>query len=369
MAVLGVKKRKEQEMTFVESISYGRDNKEEDLHRLVSFNPKLVILEQEDGKRLPTATVGDHLRLASGEADLLLMDIVGNLSLVELKRDKTPRDVIAQILDYGSDLHQMTVDDLEQLVRKHGKYDGLVDVIARLQEENPEYEDVDVNDVKERIGECLQGKRLQLLVVSYDVNEGIRKVADFLRNTYGVKIYCVEFDYFEGDDYEYFVPETIGIEEVKRIESKELSATQKAYKAFYGELLDRLREEKPEITQQHSLPQSWIGLPIGHSYIHLEWAFHGRPRNSFEVGLHFEKPSKEENKKLLDHFVTIRDELERELQGLQLEFQFPWGKRWARIYALKQEGEMTADLKGWAVQTALRFYSAFKPRLDELLRS
>lgn len=369
MAILGVKKRNEREMTFVESVSYGRDNKEEQLHRLVSANPKLVTLEQEDGKMLPTAIIGDHLRVPSGELDLLLMDIVGNLTLVELKRDKTPRDVIAQILDYASDLHQMTVDELEQLVKKHAKYDSLADVIAKLQEENPEYEDVDMNDVKERIGECLQGKRLQLLVVSYDVNEGIRKVADFLRNTYGMKIYCVEFDYFEGDDYEYFVPETIGIEEVKRIESKELSVTQKAYKAFYGELLDRLREKKPGITQRHSPPQHWCALTIGHGSIHFEWAFHGRPRSWFEVGLHFEKPSIKENEELFNHFVDIKDELEEELDGLELKFECPWGKRCARIYALKQEGEMTEDLKDWTVETTLKFYDVFKPRLDKILKS
>jgi hypothetical protein len=54
---------------------------------------------------------------------------------------------------------------------------------------------------------------------------------------------------------------------------------------------------------------------------------------------------------------------------LDLKFEYPWGKRCARIYALKQEGEMTEDLKDWAVETALKFYDVFKPRLDKLLKS
>lgn len=369
MGILGFRKKSEQELTFLESTRYARDNKEEDLHRLVSSNPKLVALEQEDSQRFPTATIGDHLRLPSGELDLLLMDIVGNLTVVELKRDKTPRDVLAQILDYASDLYQMTIDDLEQLMSKHSKYDSFKDVIEKLQESNPEYEDIDIAEVKKSVGECLEGKRLQLLVLSYEVNEGIRKVADFLRNSYGMKIYCVEFDYFEGNDSEYFIPEVIGIEEVKRIETGELSVRQKSYKAFWGELISRLREKEPGITQRSAPTGNSVDLHIGYGGVHFEWAFHGQPRSWFEVGLHFEKSTMQENKKLFDHFISVKPKIENELGGLELESEFPWMARCARIYASKQEGQMTEELKDWALDIMLKFYSVFKPRLDEFLRT
>lgn len=369
MGILGFRKKNEQKLTFLESTRYARDNKEEDLHRLVSSNPKLVALEQEEGQQLPTATIGDHMRLPSGELDLLLMDIVGNLTVVELKRDRTPRDVIAQILDYASDLNQMTIDDLEQLVSKYSKYDSIKDVVEKLQERNPEYEDVDITEVKKRVTECLFGKRLQLLVSSYEVNEAIRKVANYLRNSYGMKIYCVEFDYFEGNNSEYFIPEIIGTEEVKRIEKTELTATQKSYKAFWGELLDRLREKLPGITHRSAPPTHFISLLIGYTGIHLEWAFHGQPRSWFEVGLHFEKGNVQENKKLFDHFVSVKNEIENELGGVELEAEFPWMTKCGRIYAQKPEGQMTEDLKDWALDTMERFHSVFKPRLDEFLKS
>ena len=37
-----------------------------------------------------------------GYIDLLCIDAEGDLVVVELKRDRTPREVIAQVLDYGS---------------------------------------------------------------------------------------------------------------------------------------------------------------------------------------------------------------------------------------------------------------------------
>lgn len=159
---------------------------------------------------------------------------------------------------------------------------------------------------------------------------------------------------------------------VSRVEippEQETLTTREKYKAFYSELLDRIKEKHPEIKRQKALPQSWLTLPIGHAYIHLEWAFHGRPRSWFEVGLHFEKSSLEKNRQLYDHFLDIKKELKRELGDLELTFQCPWGARWARIYALKQGGEMTDELKDWAVETALKFYDVFKPRLDKFIRS
>lgn len=159
---------------------------------------------------------------------------------------------------------------------------------------------------------------------------------------------------------------------VSRVEippEQETYTTQEKYKAFYSELLDRIKEKHPEIKRKKALPQNWLTLPIGHAYIYLEWAFHGRPRSWFEVGLHFKKSSLEKNRQLHDHFLDIKKELKRKLGGLELTFQCPWGARWARIYASKQGGEMTNELKDWAIETTLKFYDVFKPRLDKFIRS
>jgi RecB family endonuclease NucS len=52
------------------------------------------------GERL--LVIGRQVHTPHGKfIDLLAMDGEGNLHVLELKRDKTPRDVVAQVLDYA----------------------------------------------------------------------------------------------------------------------------------------------------------------------------------------------------------------------------------------------------------------------------
>jgi hypothetical protein len=376
MGILGIKKKGTgDKMTFVESISYGKDKTEEYLHRLVAENPQLITVEDSEGRRISMATIGSHLRFPDGEIDLLLMDIEGNLTLVELKRDKTPRDVIAQILDYASILYQNGVESIDGNIKAQSNFtNGLQDVIEKFKEENPDYsEELEIDAIRKKMENSVNGRDLQLLIVSYEVGEPIRRVTEYLREVYGVKIYCVEFDYFADRENEYFVPEIIGAEDVRKIKrregEKELTPTQIEYQNFYGELLANLRERLPGITQQKAPPQNLLKVPVGHSGVHLEWAFHGvGRRDSFEVGLHFERQSQDENKQLFDFFKKQEDVFKEELAE-DIQYQFPWGKRWARLYVVKNEGEMTEELKEWAVATMVKFYNVLKPKLDEYFHS
>jgi len=379
MGILGIKKKGTgDKMTLVESSSYGKDKTEENLHQLVAENPQLITVEDSEGRKIPMATIGSHLRFPEGEIDLLLMDIEGNLTLVELKRDKTPRDVIAQILDYASIFYQSGVGGIEESIKAQSTFtNGLQDVIEKFKEENLDYsEELEIEAIRKKMENSVNGRDLQLLIVSYEVEEPIRRVTEYLREVYGVKIYCVEFDYFPDKENEYFVPEIIGAEDVRKIkrrERKELTKTQIEYQNFYGELLANLRERLPGITQQKPLPQNWLTVPAGHKDVHLEWSFHGvgiGRRNSFEVGLHFERQSQDENKQLFDFFKKQEDALKKELElDEDLQFQFPWGKRSARLYVIKNEGVMTKELKEWAVATMVKFYNVLKPKLDEYFRS
>jgi hypothetical protein len=314
-------------------------------------------------------TIGSHLSLPNGEElDLLFIDKNGTLTIAELKRDKTPRDVVAQILDYASSLYLMSVDELERIIKQKSEFSGGFQDIARKIIENFPEADVDAEDILAQIERSIKGKEMQLLVVSYRIDDDIRRVTDFLREVYEMKIYCVEFDYFADEYREYFVPEIIGAEEVSRIGIKNRSPTQIEYQRFYSELLDSLKSKIPTTTRRKALPQSYLGLPIGYSGIHLEWAFHGKPRGSFEVGLHFERTNKDENIKLLNLFKDQESQLKNEL-GEDITFDSNFGKCWTRIYTLRQGGDISDELKKWAIETMVKYYETMKPILDKHYRS
>ncbi len=57
-----------------------------------------------------------------GRIDLLGIDRHGSCVIIELKRGRTPREVVAQILDYGSWVADLEYNDLEQIAQSyHGK--------------------------------------------------------------------------------------------------------------------------------------------------------------------------------------------------------------------------------------------------------
>src|SRR5687767_14037281 len=50
--------------------------------------------------------------------DLLAIDVEGNLTALELKKDKTYRDIVAQVLDYGSWIRTLRADDIARIFQE-----------------------------------------------------------------------------------------------------------------------------------------------------------------------------------------------------------------------------------------------------------
>lgn len=67
------------------------------------LDPTLMII----GRQVPTA-FGKFI-------DLLAIDGEGNLTVIELKKDKTPREVVAQVLDYASWIQTLSYEEITAL--------------------------------------------------------------------------------------------------------------------------------------------------------------------------------------------------------------------------------------------------------------
>src|SRR6266568_4987211 len=80
------------------------------LERWLEQNPDGIL---EDGKLL---MIGRQTTTnLDSRIDLLALDRDGNVVVVELKRDQTPRDTLAQALEYASFAEQLDTKRLEEI--------------------------------------------------------------------------------------------------------------------------------------------------------------------------------------------------------------------------------------------------------------
>jgi hypothetical protein len=62
--------------------------------------------------------VGRQVTTANrGRIDLLAIDSEANLVVLELKRDKTPREIVAQALDYASWVNDLSYEQIETIAK------------------------------------------------------------------------------------------------------------------------------------------------------------------------------------------------------------------------------------------------------------
>ena len=107
--------------------------------------------------------------------------------MIELKRDRTPRDVVAQALEYAAFAARLDVDALEGILRVY-EHDESLSLADRHREHfgGEEYEAVAFN------------KDQHIVVVGQRVTPEIRQTASFLGSK-GIHVTCVEFTFFQAE--------------------------------------------------------------------------------------------------------------------------------------------------------------------------
>ena len=143
------------------------------------LDPSLMVV----GRQVPTS-FGKFI-------DLLAIDAQGDLTVVELKRDRTPREVVAQVLDYASWVQDLTYEHVttfyaEQYPGQHFEQAfadrfGAVDPPESLNEDH------------------------RLVVVASELDNSTERIIAYLSANYGVPVNAVFFRHFKEGDNEYLV--------------------------------------------------------------------------------------------------------------------------------------------------------------------
>jgi hypothetical protein len=138
--------------------------------------------------------------------DMLAMDASGNLSIIELKKNRTPREVVAQLLDYASWVQSLSYEEIAAIYsdKNQGK---------KLEEG---FDDAFGISLPEQINQ-----NHELIVVASELDSSTERIINYLSDNYSVPINAVFFRFFRDDGRDYLARTwLIDPEEVERKVSK-----------------------------------------------------------------------------------------------------------------------------------------------------
>ena len=158
-----------------------------------------------------------------GIIDLLCLDSQGDVTIVELKRDKTPREITAQTLDYASWVKDLSNEKLTEIANRY------------LRERGP-LEKAFVARFGIRLPEALNENH-KMLIVASQVDSSSERIIQYLSDTYGVGINVATFGYFRNDNGQEFLARVFLIEpEQVEYKTQTISGSKRPPPLTYEEL-------------------------------------------------------------------------------------------------------------------------------------
>lgn len=153
---------------------------EQRLEDMIANDPGLV--------GLPILVVGRQVVTKfGGFVDVLGVDADGRVHVIELKRDRTPREVVAQVLDYGAWAQNLTLADAAEVYQDR--------IGGALDEAFAEHFGVPVPDAFDA------DQRLTIVASELDAASG--RIVEYLATRYDVPVNAVFFRHFKDGGAEY----------------------------------------------------------------------------------------------------------------------------------------------------------------------
>ncbi len=172
----------------------GRKEKD-DLEQWIKSNPEIL------GNDI--AIIGEQVYTKSGPLDFLGIDRSGNTVIVELKRNKLPREVLAQAIDYASDISSYEPDQLNEICLAFTKQTLGDYLTEKFSDTN--FEEVVINQAQ------------RLLLVGFSIEEPLHRMIEWLSEKYNLGINAIVLHYTKTKSGDELLSRTVIIpEEVER---------------------------------------------------------------------------------------------------------------------------------------------------------
>lgn len=141
--------------------------------------------------------------------DILAMNISGDIYIVELKKNRTPREVVAQLIDYASWVQTLSYEEIAAIYSEKN--------FGKKLEEG--FDDAFGTSLPEQINQSHE-----LIVVASELDSSTERIINYLSDNYGVPINAVFFRFFRDEARDYLARTwLISPEEAERKSSKSKS--------------------------------------------------------------------------------------------------------------------------------------------------
>lgn len=144
-----------------------------DLETWIASDPSIV--------RPGLCLIGRQVMTRSGPLDLLAIDRSGDLVIVELKRDRLPREVLAQAIDYAADVATWPIERVSEICAKYTG-ESLEDVFSSS------FPDVDLANLN-------VNESQRIVLVGFAAETSLERMIEWLSDNYGVSINAVILKY------------------------------------------------------------------------------------------------------------------------------------------------------------------------------
>ncbi len=155
------------------TLADGGRTEAQDLEGWIEEDPSIV--------RKGLCLIGRQVTTSSGSLDLLAIDRTGDLVIIELKRDRLPREALAQAIDYAADVANWSIDKLSEVCVKYTGQ-SLEDIFSES------FPEVDLENTK-------FNDRQRVVLVGFGIETALERMVEWLSENYGVSINAVILKY------------------------------------------------------------------------------------------------------------------------------------------------------------------------------
>jgi hypothetical protein len=167
-----------------------------------------------------------------GFIDLLCLDRNGDVVIVELKRDKTPREVTAQALDYASWVKDLSHEKTTEIANNYFTAQGL-----------PRIEETFSQKFNLELPTTLNTNH-KILIIASEIDSSTERIINYLSETYGVGINAVTFQYFKDEDNRELLARVFLIEPRQAEQNTQIKAPSKRNPNLSYEDLQEIADKK-----------------------------------------------------------------------------------------------------------------------------